>query len=143
MALNSHAAYNGLAARNLHTIEAVSGFVIVIDALENAGFTWRPFETCEFRRLGLTAQTDPVKVEQDLCELFSKRTWIDTGHRFVLHGRYVCQAKRPRCAHCPLYEICPSVDSEAGVLGRWTQRADRQQQVVSSRGQITFNGLIE
>ncbi len=86
------------------------------------------------RRLGLTKHSDPVKVERDLCGLWPKTSWVDMGHRFVLHGRYVCVAIKPRCASCPLSELCPA--SEAEGQGRWTQRADQEGVVVSSRGEL-------
>jgi endonuclease-3 len=60
------------------------------------------------RRLGLTQEEDPQRVEQDLCALFAQGDWVDMGHRFVLHGRYVCMARKPDCGNCPLQEICPS-----------------------------------
>jgi endonuclease-3 len=85
------------------------------------------------QRLELSAATDPVIVEQDLCGLFNKRSWIDMGHRFVLHGRYVCQKRKPRCSSCPLFEVCPAAEGE--VEGRWTARADRERALVESRGQ--------
>jgi endonuclease-3 len=84
------------------------------------------------RRLGLTKHGDPVKVEQDLCALFPQSSWIDMGHRFVLHGRYVCLAIKPRCASCPLSEVCPAREHEPE--GRWTARADAESQLVESRG---------
>ncbi len=64
------------------------------------------------RKLGLTTQSDPVKVERDLCALFPSSQWIAIGQRLVLHGRYVCLAKKPDCAHCPLNELCPSAAAE-------------------------------
>ncbi len=85
------------------------------------------------RRLGLTREEDPAKVEQALCELFPREAWIDTGHRFVLHGRYVCLARKPRCARCPLAELCPS--AEADGEGSWELRAAREGAVVASRGE--------
>ncbi len=98
------------------------------------------------QRLGLTRADDPAEVEADLCALFPKRSWVDTGHRLVLHGRYVCQAKRPRCEHCPLFEICPAAQRDErikdGVFGRWTERARREQAVVASRGAISFDSQI-
>jgi endonuclease-3 len=84
------------------------------------------------RRLSLTKQEDPVKVERDLCELFRPGSWIDMGHRFVLHGRYVCLALRPRCAECPLNEWCSARQTEP--VGSWTARAEREGQRVASRG---------
>ena len=65
------------------------------------------------RRLKLTRSEDPAGVESDLCRLFSRRDWVDMGHRFVLHGRYVCTARNPACRSCPLQEICPSAESAA------------------------------
>lgn len=74
------------------------------------------------RRLGLTQHENPTRVEQDLCRLFAQRDWVDMGHRFVLHGRYVCVARKPDCAHCPLQEICPS--AQADPVGSVAQRAE-------------------
>jgi endonuclease-3 len=87
------------------------------------------------RRLALTKHEDPIKVESELCALFAKDSWIDMGHRFVLHGRYVCLAKKPRCSDCPLAELCPS--AEAAGSGTWSSRAEREGAVVSARGQAT------
>jgi endonuclease-3 len=67
------------------------------------------------QRLGLTKHDDPVKIEQDLMKRFPRETWGAMGHRLVLHGRYVCTAKKPDCPNCPLNEICPS--AEAGPEG--------------------------
>lgn len=85
------------------------------------------------RRLRLTCEEDPGKVERDLCALFPKESWIDVGHRLVLHGRYVCTAKKPRCAACPLNEVCASREQEPE--GPWQERARREAQVVASRGE--------
>ena len=83
------------------------------------------------RRLKLTKHDDPVKVEQDLCELFKTPSWIDMGHRFVLHGRYICLAKKPRCADCPLNEVCSA--REAEPAGTWAVRAAREGERVAAR----------
>jgi endonuclease III len=85
------------------------------------------------RRLRLTKQTDPVKVERDLCALFPEAEWIDMGHRLVLHGRYVCNAQKPKCAACPLNEVCPAAEAEPE--GTWQKRADAEGAVVAARGQ--------
>ncbi len=60
-------------------------------------------------RLGLTTETDAEKIEADLCKVFPKAAWIDTSHRLVLHGRYVCKAKAPACGACVLGDVCPAV----------------------------------
>lgn len=60
------------------------------------------------KRLGLTAESDPVKVERDLMHLIPRPYWRDISHLLIFHGRQVCHARRPDCAHCPLYDLCPS-----------------------------------
>ncbi len=60
------------------------------------------------RRLRLTRETDPVKVEAALVRLLAPERWIDMGHRMVLHGRYTCLARKPRCSACACREFCPS-----------------------------------
>jgi len=60
------------------------------------------------RRLGLTEQTDPVRVERDLAALWPRRDWSDTSMRLIYHGRQVCTARAPRCAECIFAGWCPS-----------------------------------
>ncbi|HEV7595940.1 MAG TPA: endonuclease III [Gemmatimonadaceae bacterium] len=59
-------------------------------------------------RLGLTKQTDPVKVEQELMPLFPQDEWAMLAHVLIFHGRRVCDARVPKCEICVLSEICPS-----------------------------------
>lgn len=58
-------------------------------------------------RLQLTGQSDPVKIERDLGELYPEAVWADVSRLFVWHGRYVCKARAPLCAECSLQDICP------------------------------------
>ncbi len=58
--------------------------------------------------LGLTRQTDPVKIEMDLMKLFPRKSWALLSHLLIWHGRRVCVARKPRCAECVLNRICPS-----------------------------------
>ena len=60
------------------------------------------------RRLGLTTQQDPVKVELELNSYLPPGERGDFSLRMILHGRRVCFAQRPDCAHCTLEDICPS-----------------------------------
>ncbi|MCX6521739.1 MAG: endonuclease III [Actinobacteria bacterium] len=60
------------------------------------------------RRLGLTQQDDPVKVEHELGSFLAPDAWGPFGLRTILHGRRVCDAKKPRCADCVLEDVCPS-----------------------------------
>jgi endonuclease-3 len=59
-------------------------------------------------RLGLTTQSDAVKIEQDLMAVLPKKDWIDLAHLFIDHGRAVCKAGTPRCHQCVLHTLCPS-----------------------------------
>jgi endonuclease-3 len=59
-------------------------------------------------RLGLTAETDPVKVERDLMALIPRESWIEIAHLLIWHGRRVCAARKPDCPGCMLNDICPS-----------------------------------
>ena len=73
------------------------------------------------QRLALTTEKNAEKVEKALCELFDRDQWIDSGHRILLHGRYVCLARNPDCENCVLADVCPSRVSEP--LGTWQDRA--------------------
>ena len=59
-------------------------------------------------RLGLTRQTDPVKIEAELMRLVDQQDWTMLAHVLIFHGRRVCFARSPQCAICTLAEICPS-----------------------------------
>jgi endonuclease III len=61
------------------------------------------------RRLGLTRQTKPERIERDLMELVPGDEWTFFGPAMVLHGRYTCTAKKPNCSECPMREICPRI----------------------------------
>ncbi|MDT7540989.1 MAG: endonuclease [Acidobacteriota bacterium] len=60
------------------------------------------------QRLGLTAEVQPEKIEQDLCELIPQKEWIDFSHLLIAHGRAVCKARTPLCAECFLLDLCPT-----------------------------------
>ncbi len=62
------------------------------------------------RRLDLTRQTDPVKIEQDLMKAVPQDRWILFSHQIIHHGRALCQARKPRCAECLLDPICYAKD---------------------------------
>jgi endonuclease-3 len=103
-----------------NALGVIAGITVDTHALRVAG------------RLGLTAQTEPEKVESDLCALFPREQWVATGVRLQLHGRYVCTARAPQCPRCPLNEICPS--READAEGSVDERAEAEKRRVASRG---------
>ena len=59
-------------------------------------------------RLGLTNETDPVKVEKALMPLFPREEWALLSHLLIFHGRRICLARNPKCAACILNDTCPS-----------------------------------
>jgi endonuclease III len=62
------------------------------------------------RRLELTKETDPVKVEKDLEKVIPQDRWIQFSHELIHHGRQICIARKPRCVDCSLEKLCNSVD---------------------------------
>jgi endonuclease-3 len=62
------------------------------------------------RRLELTKNTTPEKVERDLIKIIPQDRWIDFSHELIHHGRQVCVARTPRCANCTLEPLCNSTD---------------------------------
>ena len=62
------------------------------------------------RRLELTKNTDPVKVERDLQKVIPQDRWIQFSHELIHHGRQVCIARKPRCMDCSLETLCNSAD---------------------------------
>jgi endonuclease III len=58
-------------------------------------------------RLGLTLETDPVKIERALMAALPSAEWIFAGHALIWHGRRVCVARKPRCSDCGLARWCP------------------------------------
>jgi endonuclease-3 len=60
------------------------------------------------RRLGLTWESDPEKIERDLMKILPEEKWTSFSHRLILHGRRTCHARKPRCPDCPINDLCPS-----------------------------------
>lgn len=58
------------------------------------------------QRLGLTANTDPVKIEFDLMKLFPQKEWTLLSHTLIFHGRRICKSRKPQCGQCPVSELC-------------------------------------
>ncbi len=85
------------------------------------------------QRLELSTESDPEKIERDLCGIIPRSSWIATSHRLILHGRYVCIARAPACARCPLNELCPAREAEPQEA--WTERARFERELVDSRGE--------
>jgi endonuclease-3 len=62
------------------------------------------------RRLELTTQVDPQKIEQDLMRVIPREKWILFSHQIIWHGRRLCIARKPKCVDCPLENLCHAAD---------------------------------
>jgi len=62
------------------------------------------------RRLELTRSSAPQEIEQDLMKVIPQNKWIEFSHQIIHHGRAVCIARKPRCAECPLENLCHAAD---------------------------------
>ncbi len=80
------------------------------------------------RRLGLTTQANPEKIERDLNALIPKKEWSLFGLRLIYHGRKVCLARKPRCEKCSLAGMCPKVG-----VGKATEGAEQSGLTQSKR----------
>ncbi|MCM8819920.1 MAG: endonuclease III [Candidatus Omnitrophica bacterium] len=60
------------------------------------------------KRLDLTEENDPQKIEQDLMNILDKKEWGDFSYYLIEHGRKVCDARKPKCSNCILNKLCPS-----------------------------------
>ena len=67
------------------------------------------------RRLGLSDNSDPVKLEFDLAEIVPRKDWTAFSHLLITHGRTVCTARKPDCPNCPVAQHCPAANNPA----RW------------------------
>ncbi len=64
------------------------------------------------KRLGLTEQTDPDKIEQDLMRIVPRKDWTDFAHILIHHGRQICIARTPKCEICPVNMLCPAAQTD-------------------------------
>ncbi|RLD11445.1 MAG: endonuclease III [Chlamydiae bacterium] len=64
-------------------------------------------------RIGLTKETDPVKIEKDLMKIIPQSDWTDFSHRLITHGRKICNARKPDCANCGMKVFCDFYNSKS------------------------------
>lgn len=65
------------------------------------------------RRLGLSENGEPVKLEFDLREIVPEKNWTQFSHLLIFHGRNICKARRPDCPNCPVAKYCPAANNPA------------------------------
>jgi endonuclease-3 len=84
------------------------------------------------QRLGWTRNTEPEKIERDLCALLPRDEWDRASHLLIFHGRRICFARKPDCERCPLSALCPSA-FHAELVGRKLTRTPRARQTKGAR----------
>lgn len=84
-------------------------------------------------RLGLTKHDDPIRVEQDLMKLVPKERWVKTTDLLIFHGRGTCEARKPRCGECGLFDLCAWESKQAYALGDSKPRAGSKTKERSKR----------
>lgn len=77
-------------------------------------------------RLGLTEQSDPVKIEQDLQSQLATSEWVSFPNRLIWHGRRICFARKPACDQCGLAALCPSAELPATGVAAGKKRTPTQ-----------------
>lgn len=80
--------------------------VILGNAFDVPGIAVDTHVTRLSQRIGLTAETDPVKIEYALNELIPSKDWTLFSHTMIFHGRYVCNARKPKCEQCNITAHC-------------------------------------
>ena len=110
--------YKGQPPRTLEELTKLPGIgrktanVILGNAFDVPGITVDTHVRRLSRRMGLTTQMDPEKIERDLMQLIPKKEWTMFSHRMIFHGRQVCHARKPKCAECALAKVCPKIGVE-------------------------------
>ena len=107
--------HGGEVPRTMEELHALDGVgrktanVVLGNAFNiNAGIVVDTHVTRLANRLGLTRQTDAVKIEQDLLPLVPREQWTLFSHWLIWHGRRRCDARKPDCAGCEIAKLCPS-----------------------------------
>ena len=104
--------FDGLVPTELEKLVTLPGVgrktasVVLAEAFRSPAIAVDTHVTRVSRRLDLTTNVDPVKIEQDLRALFPRREWAGVSMRIIQFGRDVCEARRPRCPECELNRIC-------------------------------------
>ena len=107
--------YNGIIPQSIDKLTKLSGVgrktanVLLGNAFGiNEGIVVDTHVTRISKLIGLTKETDPEKIEQDLMNIIEKKYWTNFSHRLILHGRETCVARRPKCHECIISNLCES-----------------------------------
>ena len=105
--------YNGNLPKNMEDLVTLPGIgrksanVIMLEAFNNPqGIAVDTHAKRISNRLGISCESDPLKIEQDLLKIIPKKYYKDVNHLLVWHGRNICSARNPKCNNCPVKEYC-------------------------------------
>lgn len=105
--------YNGKVPETMEELMTLPGVgrksanVVMLEAFNNPqGIAIDTHAKRIANRVGLSKNTDPEKVEQDILKLIPKEYYKDVNHLLVWHGRKICDARKPKCEECPIKEYC-------------------------------------
>jgi endonuclease-3 len=107
--------------------------VVLGNAFDTPGITVDTHVQRLSRRLGLTKEDDPEKIERDLMALIPQPEWTRFSHRMIFHGRQVCFARKPNCAGCLLAEVCPKIGVEKKPGTRKPERGAKKAKTANKR----------
>lgn len=89
------------------------------------------------QRLGWTRETQPEKIEDDLCWLFPREDWAQLSHVLIFHGRRICFARKPACHACPVTESCPNAFQAENVGRKPARKRAPAKKAVKKEGPVT------
>ena len=105
--------FNGIVPNNMNDLLSLPGIgrksanVVLLEAFGIAnGIAVDTHCKRIANKIGLSSETDPSKIEQDLLKIFPKDTLKDINHLFIWHGRNICTARKPNCSICPINKYC-------------------------------------
>ena len=105
--------FNGVVPDNMNDLQSLAGVgrksanVVMLEAFNNPqGIAVDTHAKRISNLIGLSNESDPVKIEQDLIKIFPKEYLKDINHLFVWHGRNTCVARKPKCANCAVNQYC-------------------------------------
>jgi endonuclease-3 len=110
------AEHHGQVPRTMEELTALPGVgrktanVVLGNAFDTPGIVCDTHVIRLARRLALSDNTDPVKLEFDLADIVPKKRWTLFSHLLVFHGRTICKARKPDCPRCPIAECCPAAN---------------------------------
>ena len=105
--------FNGIVPNNMEQLQTLPGVgrksanVIMLEAFSNPqGIAVDTHAKRISNKMGFSKESDPIKIEQDLINVFPKKYFYDVNHLFVWHGRNYCDARKPDCKRCPVNKYC-------------------------------------